>query len=469
MKRYLFLFISLSITLFAFSGSKEHFVTLAEHSEPILNAGFNLLKITNATGASKRIGFVEKTIGYKDVPAYFEKPIEDELFAYISRNLKSNNAENDLILRVNILQISESYDGINEKARVKIELSFIYKIGTKYFEKFSVKTVTEKFQAAGITKHQPSLIAEAISECFAAFYERSKDGKLSDIEISVEELSTRPEPDNEKVQAYLSADRSIKGIYKSYIDFRENTPDYDADFDVEYKTKSTSDETITIKYARLTESGTGYKIKDIWGFTDGKASYALFGKKFMPLHKGEKGFYFELKMQDDATMSSAVILGGLIGAGIAAAAAPIRKIRIDYTSGIFDFSGQEELISKPETPGFTIKFLSSIYNKESSELELYINEKYRCTLQKQTWYEYEMSTAGEVFTIKVISTNGLETTKEIRAKTYNQDVYLFIDKKKKEPVIHRVGSNKIDGINNLMTPENRNYGQDRETDTGTIN
>ena len=469
MKRFLFLLFSLSITLFAFSDNKEHYITLREKDKPILNAGFKLLKVTNATGTSKRIGFVEKTIGYKDVPAYFENPIEDELYTYISRNLKSDIADDDLILRVNFIQISESYDGINEKAQVKLELTFIYKIGEKYFEKFTVRKITKKLRAAGITKHQPALIAEAISECFAAFYERSKDEKLSDIEISEEALFIRPEPDNKKVQAYLSADRSKKGIYKSYFDFRENTPDYNIEFDVEYKTKSSSDEAITIKYARLTDPVTGEKIKDIWGFTDGKASYTLFGKKYMPLQKDEKGFYFELKIQDAATMSMASIGGGLIGAGIAAATAPIRKVRLDYKSGIFDFSGQDEFISNSENPEFTVKFFSSMFNKESSEMELYINEKFMCRLLKETWYEYEMSAAGEVFTLKIISLNGTQTTKTITPKTYNQDVYLCIDKKKSNPVINQVGPNMIDGINSVMTPENRNYGQDRKTDTETIN
>lgn len=68
----------------------------------------------------------------------------------------------------------------------------------------------------------------------------------------------------------------------------------------------------------------------------------------------------------------------------------------------------------------------------------------------------------EPFEITVRSLNGFETAKIISPKLNSEDIYLFIDKKKKAPWIKEVMSSMIEKTKMLMTPENKVNGSNAE-------
>lgn len=450
------LFIFFSIC--SFSSDKVHFISLEKESIHIPNFGFQLIQVINATGETNKIGFVEKTISYKDVPAFFNRDIGEEISLFLSKNLQQTSGDLQLIVRVNELDISESYNGVHEKAIAKVSLTFIYKKGDSCTEKFSVVKQAVKMSSMGITKSQPEVIAKALTSCFEDFYERAMENKLIDISISDEDLLKRPDDGQKLIAAYLAADRSRKALYRTFLDFQSNTPDFDRDFKLAYKTKSSGDESVIIKYARISDAKTGEKINDIWGFTDGQVVYTLIGKKYLPLQKDEESFYLELKVQDQNTMTTAAIAGGLIGSTIAYATAPITKVRLDYFTGTFDFSGQSlDDIEKAKQALINVKFFSSTFNSKSSYLELYINDTLRCTLKRETWYKFTASKAGDTLHIVLKSANQACTAQDIIVRAGKEDIYLCIDKKKKSPVINRVQSNSLSETKSLMTPENMIY------------
>lgn len=452
----------LAITLLIFfsyhstAADKTHFITLSGQKKTIQNHGFNLVKVINATGNDSLIGFVQKTIGYKAVPAYFENNIDVEIEAFLAQNLKESDGDNSLIVRVNSIQISETYNGINETAIAKVNLSFIFQENKKYFEIFTTGKVSVQSSAAGITKTQADNIAEAIAKCFDSFHERAMAGKLKSIEIEEEDLYIKPGIDQEMLDAYLMADRSTKGIYYSFIDFRENTPDTEKQFDVEYKSKDDKDEKRTIKNARITDIKTGKKIDDIWGFTDGRAVYTRVANRYYPLHKDEKGYFLELKVQDQSTMTAAGVAGGLIGSAIASASAPIKQVRLNYHNGSLNFSEQAGGLTN-EDDAFAISFFSSSFNSELTALELFINGELKCILKSDSWYKHKLLRPAETIQVVVKSTNGMESEVNITTKTANSDIYLIIDKKKKPPVINRVYANDMERRKAQMTRENRIY------------
>jgi hypothetical protein len=450
-----------------FAGEKQHIISLDKINLTIRNAGFTLVEVTNATGEQTNIGYVEKTISYKDVPAHLKTEISEELESFIQRNLNTADGTNQMYLRVNTLRISETYDGVLETATVGLEMTFIYKLETQYFEKLTVSKVISKAASMGISKQQPALIAQALVESFDDFYMRSKSGKLINKNIAEEDLYTRPEDDAFLLESIMHADRSERGIYATYLDFKENTPDTATPFDLEYKTKSSGDETIHIKHARITHKQTGEKIEDIWGFTDGSAVYLAVGKKFLPLQKDEEGYFLELKVVDQSSMTMAGAAGGLLGSSIAYAATPKSKVRLQLKSGLLDYNNQVEIIPGNGRAVYAITFFSSAYNKPESKLELFINEEFQCVLTKETWFEYELDGFGETVRVTLKSSNGLATEETMQTVTNNEDLYLCIDKKKKAPQLNKVTKNNLSGIKELMNPDNRIY--ENETPAGNSN
>ena len=460
MKKLVYLILFLFFSIHVYPADKVHIVSLEKQNISIPNLGFRLVGVTNATGENKSIGFVEKTIAYKAVPAFFKNDIAEEVMLFLRRNFKDATGSTDLIVRVNTLEISETYNGVNETATAKVSLSFIYTANDSYFEKLTVSTQVKKISAAGVTKSQPKIIAQAIADCFTTFNERVLGKKLTDIEIKEEDLTKKPIGEQNLIDTYLAADRSVKGIYKTFFDFKANTPDVDTKFNVDYKLKSNADESVNIKYARLTDGRTGEKISNVWGFTDGKLVYTLVGRKYLPLVKDEKSFYLELKVQDQATMTYAGLAGGLIGSAIAYAAAPVIKVRLDYFTGEFDYSGQsvESFKARHSNEG-TIRFFSSAFNSKNSRLELYVNDELQCTLKKDSWYKYNVPADVKSIKISLKSTNGMHTTLALPVNTYIEDIYVCMDKKKKEPVMDKVQANRVAAFENLMAPENRIYGK----------
>lgn len=446
----------LLVSIFTIAKDKDHFLTLSEQKKVLPNYDFELLQVTNATGDDHLIGFVQKSIGYKAVPAYFENSIDKEIASFINENLKEADATHALIIRVNKIKISETYNGINETAIARVNLSFIFKEEDKYFEKLTIEEVASKSVSAGITKSQPQIIAEAIAKCFDSFYERAKEAKLNNYEIEEKDLFVFQSTDLAILKSMLSADRSKKGIYTSFVDFKENTFDLETSFDITYETKSTKDEIVTIKFARLKDTKTGKKIDDVWGFTDGNVVFTRVGKKYHPLHKDDNGYFLKLKYQDPNVTTTAGVMGGLIGSGIAAASAPVREIRLDYNAGKLIYTDQQNANGAQEDT-YAISFYSSSFNSEETALELIIDGELKCVLKEDSWYKHSLSIASETISVQVKSTNGMETTLNITTKTANKDMYLIIDKRKKPPVVNKLNSNELDRMRMNMTRENRIY------------
>ena len=76
-----------------------------------------------------------------------------------------------------------------------------------------------------------------------------------------------------------------KGIYKTYDDFRNNTPT-NVDFEI-----TESDDEPAMLYIK-DGKGTGQLTRDVWGVNDGKNSYIMQGGHVFRLYKNENAFYW---------------------------------------------------------------------------------------------------------------------------------------------------------------------------------
>lgn len=156
-------------------------------------------------------------------------------------------------------------------------------------------------------------------------------------------------------------------------------------------------------------------------------------------------------------MKAAGYIGGMLGVGIEAMAAPYRKVRLDIVTGKFVFLDDLTNTGVANEDEKVVKFFSSSYNSKDSKLYLYINDELQCILKKETWFRYSVTNTGDTILLTVVSENGFRTTKTIINQSVNAEVYLIIDKKRKVPLVNKVYSQKVRGIENMMIPKNSVY------------
>lgn len=460
MKRLLLLFLILIYSIHAFPSVGEKYISLEQQTIRLKNFGFRLIGVTNATTKKRLIGFVEKRSTYTRIPAFFKEDTDMELSTFIQRNLMPFPPEHDLIVRVNDLTVYETHIEFREKTVANVNLTFIFKKNNHYFEKFTVSRHASKMAKNDATKWLPEVIARAIAECFDAFYEKHLNNKLENNEITKDQLVKKPLGYHEFEAKYLSIDRSEKGIYNTFFDFQQGTPDLKTDFDILYKTRSTKDNKDELRYAKIKNAKTDEPINKVWGFTDGKQVFTRIGNKYFPLFKDNKGYYFRItaaSKEDKKALSILVLMSGIGAVALMATSSPYYLMRLDIVTGKVTLIDNLTDIGAEKENAKVISFFSSSFNAKSSELHLIINGEAQCVLKRETWYKYKMDNPGDTVRLTVVSANGYQITKAIVKKPGQTDIYIITDKKKKAPAVKRIYPQQVQGIKSLMTPENRIY------------
>ncbi|MCF8349213.1 MAG: hypothetical protein K9G61_10410 [Bacteroidales bacterium] len=433
----------------------EQLISLEKITVPIYNFGFYLHGVTNATGNPYFIGHIQKSILYENVPAVFEQDIADEVKAFLEKNLENKLDGVPLVVRVNQLEISETYNGMNETAKAEVDLTFIFDVGNALIDKFTCHSIKTYVAGMGVTRRQPTIIGEAIADCFEIFYSAYYEGLLSDDTISREMFYQKPVYDNDVMAQLLAIDRSAKGLFPTFQHFKNNKPVKQNDFVVEQKIRTKTNQPVEIKSAEIFDAVTHKEIDTVWGFSDGRISYIKAGNKYIPFGMDEKGYYIEERVYDNDRMAIAAMVGGLIGSSIAAATTQKSQIRLNIVTGEFVYEELDDSGFPIVNKGFTrVIFYGSDFNPKGEPLEIFMNDKPLCKLHKSSWYQALLDTANTA-RITLKSHNGMEISEVISPQRYSTTLYLCMDKKKKAPVISKTNGDKEEELLSRCTPENR--------------
>ena len=433
----------------------QHILSIKNVKADIYNFGFYLSEVTNATGTSFKVGSVQKSVVYNKISAFLSEDVAIEVSSFLHNNMNDKLDGKALIVRVNQIDISEYYNGYTETAKAEVDLSFIYKENDTYVNKFSSHSVQSFTAVVGVTKHQPELIGEALAECFDLFYEADCENRLLNDTIPEVELTQKPAYDLLEMNTLNAIDRSEKGLYNSFKQFKDNTPDTSRQFIIDQNIKLNTESSMKVKNAEIFDATTNKEIDKIWGFSDGRISYYRLGNKYLPLEKDAISYYIEMKVYDDDKLSKAGVWAGLIGTSIAMATTSKSKVRLNIISGDFvpedlvqnEFPMVHKCLSR-------IIFYGSVFNPANKPMDLIINEEVICQLGKSTWFEKHVypNTTTEV----VIRTqNGVESNITLETGQCQTSVILCIDKKKKPPVIDITIGDKKQEIRTKLTKENR--------------
>jgi len=467
MKPRLALTISCILFLSGILFPKEYVLSLSEEIIKSPSDHYYVADVINATDEVCYIGFVLKS-GIPE-PVKLKDGIQSEILSFLQNQFYEDENLTQLIIRINKLFYYESItQQLGPKVKVvDLNCTFIIKDSTGYHDIFTAAcSVNSKDQE----KLPSSVVANAFQKVFAQFHNRYSKGLVNEKLLSPIDLTYNPFEDSTYINNLLSEKRVCIGIFKTYYDFRDNTPDTSINFKIKYKHKETELSDIML-YRAIPYTLENEKIDTIWGFSDGKNVYWKVNGSFYLLEKDEKSFYIGM-VRDSKTSYAAigaavgagagmyyggdyiggtfgVIGGSLVGGLLGAASGELVKVDLNFATGTSD----SYLHSSQKKVESNLLFYASNYNK--SEIKLSLNGEYCCTLLPDTWAVVSLPSSIEIINASFTPPNSSETNIEIIPSLYKTDYYFCIEKKKKPLRVTKANFEKREFLNRSISENNQ--------------
>jgi hypothetical protein len=346
---------------------------------------------------------------------YFKKNIRAELKDFLGRAMPFREGYRPLIIRVNRFFIYQPGKGIAERSCVDLSLSFITRDNHELTEEYTASGSQQKLQA-NLDVTLPQLIYDAIGSCFGDYQKMKARNSVPGIRITADQLKENPYTGRDHLYCF-GKHRCRKGIYRTFVDFRNDLPDTNVSFKIFYD--------INTKTPALTKAilvfPQGERQEKFWGFCSGDSVYMLAGNSYMLLSReGNQFTTFRRSNEYNQEVVSSAIFGsvffGLVGAtvfgGIAAAtskANEVEKYRLDLFDGtLFPYGmGDYTYISSN-----VVLFLSKV-SVSTASLKVFAGDQYLCDLTPGKYSVLRLSCHHAGVKLKFVSSTGTELAKVI--------------------------------------------------------
>ena len=418
-----------------FSFAEKHYITLDGARLGIMlgKPGYFIEDIIDARDEKYCIGFVQKGMANKKVPAFFEKGLSAEFMGLFSSFFKKQESDEAIFLRVNHLFVYEvNYPEIQFSV-AELNVSFLKKEGDAYIELLQTGTISH-FNGMDATKKHAANIAIAVGNCLEEFKSRKKNHALNDIKIPTSEVKKNPLPEKEyniETAAVLK-----KGLYRYFNDFRDNRPGQNDSYSIEYH----FDKKKNVSYAEITwDNDIPKDGRQIWGFNDGKDSYVRLLHNFYKIKKGDKFFQVRApQVKSGANTGAAIggLLGAFIGSSILSESNNYEDYKLDFTTGAL-MPMEEPVFRKIES---RLVLCSSQFNKGDKEISVHINGEKACALLPGQYQRFQVRPEMSEVEICVETETG-KNCERIELELFKTKLYLINVKKKKPPVINHPSQN----------------------------
>lgn len=306
--------------------SQVHEISLAKQTLELQGRHFYVSDIIDARISKNNIGWVQRGLVNSRTEANLAKGFKPELTDFFNRNLPAQNNLQAVIVKILKFQVSEHTTAYSESAKAEVAIDFIYQKDDKFYHLFRCIGV-EKSYGMDVTARHDDNIKTAIEQCIKQFSRESIEQLLAKAnpstlsEMSKDFLSTLETHD----YPILTDSVMKKGIYQSFLDFRNNQPLTAQNLVIEKvnKTSKQLQNIYEVKPYLLEADGSKKSLKNIWGFSDGENLYIHHNKDFFLIDRDGNTFSFygygPVNTNNAAVVAGAVA-GGMIGGAIVGAA-----------------------------------------------------------------------------------------------------------------------------------------------------
>jgi len=442
MKWKLLIFLLIGIDALA---QKPQYVSLEKYTLEYIRGSYRVERVIDAREDTTRIGYTHKGMMNVHAPAFFQTSAEKEFQSLFLRSF-AVNAATPLIIRINHLDVYEFVYSSKQLAFAELNLSFIIQGDGSYFELFRSAVIMEDALMDVSRAHAYNIVL-AIQQSFLDFEHRIAGNRIWKEEIQASTLHLRPL--EERSYKILSADSVPRCLFHTFYDFRDFHPDRNTDFAISLESWGENSSRATIRSGEKNA-----KIKDVWGFSDGKKLYMRIGNRYHPLERKDSIFtlnttHAQVTSSDASGVAVAGFLGGVIGVLIYYSINPQQKelieCKVDFTHG-----GLTPVNTQGRKYHGQIYFYFTSYSKPG-EITLSVDGKQYCAIARGSYYLFRGETTAPQIEICLQASNGETACQKINSVMLNSKVYLCKikdDKPRLETLGSEIESSVLNDIQN---------------------
>ena len=309
---------------------------------------WQVTRVLDLRADRSRLGSVHRGIANEMASADFTQPLAPELLQFIQAHRPPQPGARPVVMRVLTLALSEDLRTTSEHAEAELIADFLEPQADSTFR--VLLTVGEVARRGGVdvTKFHPANVALTVQQALHQLAALSPAVATGETLSRADVLAGRGGAAAQRF-AIQTASTPKRGFYRSFQEFRNNTPSESKyPFVIEHvahagKRWAGSDEV----HAYYLQTDVAHPrrlvyVDNLWGLSDGKETLIVYRGRFhklMPAPDG-RGYTFIGPPVFDAQASNNVaagaVLGGIVGAAIAGAAngaAPMDLYELHLASG----------------------------------------------------------------------------------------------------------------------------------------
>ena len=443
MKRILLFFFLVSF--YIPSNAKEYTISLAGQKLDNSIPGHYLDDVILGQREDSCLGYVvggSEVLNYN--PIFFEKNIRNEVKEFFANSLPKKEGLSPVIIRVNRLFLYPLSRQSGTGYHLELSISFIFPEDQGFKEDFTSAT-SILMSLGNVQKNLAGIIAGAFDKSISQYQERKGRGLLNPVMITKEQMKTnsRQDPANYKCH---SLDTHKAGIYRTWFDFRDDTPDTALFYNIIYHNDKKHPELSTAKLKFVKDSSHF----TYWGFSDGKNVFINTGSQFSLLTPEEDYWtaWFQQSENNTPMMIPFYLGGGLLGGMLVGAiAGGIMALTSSSGSGAgssnvssySSSSGDADIYKLDMLSGMLVPYYLRDYTRIASNvvffvskisdanatLSVFVDNQLQCQLKPGNYFTLKASCHHPFATIKLVSSSGGEFVEEIPMELVKPNVYLL--------------------------------------------
>jgi hypothetical protein len=267
-------------------------ISLDGKKAAIKNPKFYISEIIDSRSNKEIVGIVQRGMNNKQEIAQFKMGFQDEMKSCLFEFLQPRPGPTPLIVRVLKLNVFERTLLTSETAIAELVVEFYKKTDRGMtLVKSAGSTLTSN--GIDVTRSHGKNIQLCIADCLSQVNTvLDKQESAFDVPSSVEYKKIFDTPDilNENQYPILKDTSLVKGVYKNFIEFRDNAPGIIVDFSIREKANYTGAAYDVTRGVIKTADGT---VANVWGYSDGKRIFVKLGEEFFQVLTEDGILWFE--------------------------------------------------------------------------------------------------------------------------------------------------------------------------------
>lgn len=372
-------------------------------------------------GEKEAIGSVMRGMMNDLQPAFMAHGVPQAFKELFTRSHATTADDRHIVLQVDVLNVTEFSGGAGELAICSLRCEMLARMDSGWAHIYDVGERLKSVGGMDATHKHARNIALALTHCLARFQQRLNAGAIEARAITADRVG-KASPARLVDPSTGRPTMPVRGVLRSFMDLRENTPDTVTPFEVRETVRSTA----TVKALRV-KSSEDKHIRDVWGISDGTYCYVNTGSDFVQLQSDTSGMYtyWSPSAAYDANDFAAQMAFGLIGLAISRASKDHTPHRFDVDPG----TGQLTMhysASSSSSGGAPHTILYSKNSRDDVPVRVLMTDGRSVTLRRGQYYVLRMKRATEMYALDLSLEDGTAATRAaIDASRKGDDLILI--------------------------------------------